>query len=323
MQRFLRISLGTLAILFSVLTVGSLLGRYYWALDVLSHYHLQYTVVLTFCVLLLLLLRAQFRRWLLLPVVALVINLYLVVPFFLPPATTTAARAADESPVLRVMTLNISTSNAGYEKVVTLIRERQPDFVFMSEVREDLLAVLRAELSDEYPYLHAEPSRMTLGVAFLSREPFLSVETVRPGDRGRRYLHAQIDWQGQPVTIVGIHPLPPMAQRWAESRDSEIALMGNVANASEDPFILLGDLNASPWSTPMRGLMASTDLAYALKGYGVWPTWLLAGPILGAPLDYVLHSPAWQVVDYVEDGEIGSDHVPVQADLILTTTVSP
>lgn len=315
MQRIVERIIGVIALLFSLLTIGSLLGRFYWALDVLSHYHIQYTIVLGLCVLLLLVLRT-FRLLVLLPVVALLVNLYLVVPFFLP-LSATSAQAADEVPTLRVMALNISTSNAGYAKVVALIRERQPDLVFMSEVREDLLAILRTELAEEYPYLHAEPSRMTLGVAFLSKQPFLRVDTVFPGDRGRRYLHAELDWQGDSVTVVGIHPLPPMAARWAASRNSEIALMGQVANSTDQPFILLGDLNASPWSVPMRNLMATTDLGYALQGHGIWPTWLLAGPVLGAPLDYVLISPEWQVVNYVEGGDIGSDHVPIQADLRL------
>ncbi len=307
---------GAFALLFSLLTLGSLLGRFNWLLDVLSHYHLQYTVGLTLSLLLLVAL-SGLHRALLLPLAALLINLYLVVPFFLPPPTTVAAATANASVPLRVMALNISTSNAGYEKVAALIRERQPDIVFMSEVREDLLAVLRTELSDDFPYLHAEPSRMTLGIAFLSRQPFRSVETVTMNGRGRRYLRAELDWQGQPIILLGIHPLPPMRGEWAASRNSEIALMGEVANATAQPLILLGDLNASPWSTPMHRLLATTDLRYALQGYGAWITWHLAGDLLGAPLDYVLVSPAWTVADYVEGGDIGSDHVPIQADVVL------
>lgn len=301
--------------LFTILTSASLVGAWHWLLDLASHYHLQYTIGLGIGLLLLLLRRAV--RWsLVIPVLALGVNLWLIAPFFVPATATVVATTQQHTP-LRVMALNISTSNAGYHKVVALIRERQPDFVFMSEVREDLLAVLRAELTGSYPYLHAEPSRMTLGVAFLSRHPFLTVETVFPSGRGRRYLHAQLEWQGQPITLVGIHPLPPMSGEWAASRDREIALMGELANAAREPFLLLGDLNASPWSQPMRRLMATTDLRYALQGYGVWPTWHLAGPLLGAPLDYVLVSPHWTVIDYVEGGDIGSDHLPIQADLVL------
>lgn len=312
-KAFHRIFLG-LGLLFMVLTCGSLAGQFHWALDILSHYHLQYTVGLALSLLVLIFLR-DLRFYLLGFVAAFLVNLVLVTPFFL--STGPVAQAATGATPLRVMALNISTSNAGYGQVVDLIRERQPDLVFMSEVREDLLAVLRQELTDSYPYLHAEPSRMTLGVAFLSRQPFQEVETVMPGGRGRRYLRAALDWQGQPVTIVGIHPLPPMSGEWATSRNSEIALMGQLANEATQPFVLLGDLNASPWSQPMRQLMANSDLRYAMQGYGIGLTWRLAGVLLGAPLDYILVSPAWHVVDYMEGGDIRSDHIPIQADLTL------
>lgn len=315
MKRVLQKIVWGLGFLFTVFTFGSLLGQLYWLLDLLSHYHVQYTVGLLGC-LLLLLLWQDFRWSLLALVAALLVNLYLVAPFYVSPPMP-VAHAASEAAPLRVMALNISTSNAGYAQVVELIRARQPDLVFMSEVREDLLAMLRKELTGSYPYLHAEPSRMTLGVAFLSRQPFVKVETVMPGGRGRRYLRAEIAWQGQPVTIVGIHPLPPMTGAWAASRNSEIALMGQVANEATQPLILLGDLNASPWSQPMRGLLASTDLRYAMQGHGIGLTWRLAGVLLGAPLDYILVSPAWQVADYVEGGDIRSDHIPIQADLVL------
>jgi len=317
MNAFVQKFIGALTLFFSLLTLGSLLGRFYWLLDILSHYHLQYTVGLTLCLLGLIYVRSASRA-LLLPVIALLINLYLVVPFFLPLSTPTTHAATANAP-LRVMAMNISTSNAGYEKVVALISERQPDVIFLSEVREDLLAVLRTELGEAYPYLHAEPSRMTLGLAFLSRQPFQRVETVSLDGRSRRYLRAEIDWQGKSVVLLGIHPLPPMRKAWSLSRDQEIAQMGEIANATAHPLILLGDLNASPWSTPMRRLHATTPLRYALQGHGIWPTWHLAGVLLGAPLDYILVSPAWRVEDYLEGGDIGSDHVPVQADLRLAT----
>jgi len=314
MKRIFQKSIVAIGSLLTLLTCGSLAGQFHWTLDILSHYHLQYTVGLTLCLLVLLLLR-DFRLHLLGLGAALLVNLMLVAPFFF--TTGPVAQAATADAPLRVMALNISTSNAGYGQVVALIRERQPDLVFMSEVREDLLTVLRAELTDSYPYLHAEPSRMTLGVAFLSRQPFVEVETVMPGGRGRRYLRAVLDWQGQPVTIVGIHPLPPINGEWAASRNSEIALMGQLANAATQPFILLGDLNASPWSQPMRRLIAEAELHYAMQGHGIGLTWRLAGVLLGAPLDYILVSPAWQVANYTEGGDIRSDHIPIQADLML------
>ena len=255
---------------------------------------------------------------------ALLFNLYLLAPFFLGGGPRPTALSDSAAP-LRVMSMNISTSTAGYSQVVALIEEREPDIVFLSEVREDLVALLQTELAEAYPVLHAVPSRYTLGLAVLARDPGVDVQTMNAGDdagyRTRRYLRADFSHGGTLVTLVGIHPLPPMRGAWAAGRDRELALMGTVANETDHPFIFLGDLNASPWSHAMRTLLSETDLRYAANGYGIRPTWLLGAPplgrLLGAPLDHILVSPEWTVVDYTEAGTIGSDHVPLQADLVL------
>ena len=141
------------------------------------------------------------------------------------------------------------------------------------------------------------------------------------GRMRRRYLRADLVWNGTPVTLAGIHPLPPVRGAWAYGRDREIGVMAQLARATEHPFILVGDLNASPWSHAMRSLTSTTDLHYASKGYGIWPTWFVGSRavslLLGAPLDHILYSDEWVVVDYTEEGDIGSDHVPLEVDLVL------
>ena len=270
----------------ALLTLGSLLGRLHWTLDVLSHFHIQYTALLLVAVPALLLMRRRWQGLVLLP--ALLVNLFLLIPFFIADEPSSAA---DNAEPLRVLSMNISTSTAGYPQVVELIRQREPDLVFLSEVREDLVALLQAELTEAYPVQYAEPSRHTLGLAILSRDPAVEVQTVSAGDAvgrmGRRYLRADFLHEGVPVTLVGIHPLPPMREAWALGRDREIALMGEVATETDHPFILAGDLNTSPWSRAMHALVRDTGLRYASDGHGIWTTWFLGpsllGPLLGAP----------------------------------------
>ncbi len=303
-----------LGLLLSLLTLISLVGRLHWALDVASHFHLQYTVGLALCLLVLVILSTGRARWwgaALLP--ALLINAGLLTPFFTPlPAVATAV-----SPTLRVVSMNISTSSAGYPRVVEYIREREPDFVFLSEVRADLVALIEEELLDDYPYFYAEPSRMTLGLAFLSRHPFAEVETVTMAGRRRRFLRAVIAWQGQPVELVGIHPYPPLNARWAESRNAELADLADYARTVDTPFVLLTDANAAPWSHAMRPLERVAGLRYAARGHGLRPTWYWQSWLLSAPIDHVLASSQWAIVDYTAGGDIGSDHVPVLTDLVL------
>ncbi|MEM7132988.1 MAG: endonuclease/exonuclease/phosphatase family protein [Chloroflexota bacterium] len=325
-QRFSVLGKWTLIIgvIASILTLGSLLGQFHWTLDVLSHFHLQYSALLIIVVPVLLLLSSWRSRTLLL-VPALLVNLYMIVPFFVVDILYDDESGSADATPLRVLSMNISTSTDGYPQVVELIRERNPDIVFMSEVRSDLVVLLQNELSEQYPIQHAEPSRFTLGIAILARSPDVSVQKLSAdadmGRMSRNYLRADFMWEGTPVSLVGIHPLPPMQGNWADGRNREIALMGTLSKEADQPFILVGDLNASPWSVPMRRLIMETELRYATDGHGIWPTWLLAqqyvGPLLGVPLDHILVSPEWIVADYTESGDIGSDHVPLQADLFL------
>ena len=296
------------------MTLSSLAGRWHWSLDVASHFHLQYTVGLALSLLLLVTLSRQRGRWWPLAFVpALLINVYLLGPFFVPtPSGATAA-----APILRVVSLNISTSDQGYPRVVSYIREHEPDFVFLSEVRADLVALIEAELGEEYPYFHAVPSRMTLGLAFLSRHPFVDVETVTMAGRRRQFLRAVIAWQGEPVELVGIHPYPPLNARWAASRNAELATLADYARTVDAPLVLLTDANAAPWSHAMRPLERVAGLRYAARGHGLRPTWYWQSWLLSAPIDHILVSSEWSVVDYVAGGDIGSDHVPVLADLAL------
>ncbi len=308
-----RLALG-LGLLLSLLTLSSLLGRWHWALDIASHFHLQYTVGLALCLPPVVILSTGRARWWALAFLpALLINVGLLAPFFTPlPAVATAA-----SPALRVVSMNISTSSAGYPRVVEYIREREPDLVFLSEVRADLVALIEEELLDDYPYFYAEPSRMTLGLAFLSRHPFVEVETVTMAGRRRQFLRALIAWQGQPVELVGIHPYPPLNARWAASRNAELAELADYARTVDAPFVLLTDANAAPWSHAMRPLERVGGLRYAARGHGLRPTWYWQSWLLSAPIDHILVSSEWSVVDYVAGGDIGSDHVPVLADLAL------
>jgi endonuclease/exonuclease/phosphatase (EEP) superfamily protein YafD len=319
----MRIFLFGLGVVVSGLTLGSLLGRFHWTLDVLSHFHVQYLLLLSGATLGLLWLRAKRSALLLLP--ALAVNIVLIAPFWLPAYPTVEAASAEEVAPLRVMAMNISTSNAGYGEVVARIRSENPDIVYLSEVREDLVTLLQAELGASYPVQYAEPSRHTLGVAILARDPNVQVQTVGFGDdvgrMRRRYLRADFDWHGTPVTLAGIHPLPPMRGGWAESRDREIDAMAQLAQEVGRPFILVGDFNAAPWSQPMQALTRETDLAYAGGFAGILPTWFLGPPalkyLLGAPLDHMLTSRDWIEIGYKRLPGIRSDHVPVQVDLVL------
>lgn len=306
-----------LGILFSLFTAGSFLGRWHWSLDLLSHFNAQYTIILLFCTTAGLFL-PQRRLYHLLFLFPCVANLALYAPFYLssPPAVGQPAGTP-----LKIVNINVYTENEDYDTVLNFVLAEQPDVVFFSEAEPPLIEAINQKVRDQYPYLHDESVRGTLGLAWLSRVPFVQVETVpyqtaAEGRMRRRLIMNTILWEGQEINLYGLHPLPPLNGRWAESRNSEIGQLPEMLGRTTNPIILIGDFNASPWSAPMRQLEEVTHLRHASLGYGLPHTWYYRG-VLGAPLDHIYLSADWVVTRYDTSGNVNSDHQPIVMELVL------
>jgi endonuclease/exonuclease/phosphatase (EEP) superfamily protein YafD len=118
------------------------------------------------------------------------------------------------------------------------------------------------------------------------------------------------------VDLVALHAAPPIRARGAyRARQLEIA--ARLASAAAGPVVLLGDLNCTPWSPAFDRLQAAAGLRDSGRGRGLHPTWLSAMPFIGLPIDHVLVGPGIGVRGRRVGPDIGSDHRPVVADLVL------
>ena len=302
----------------SAFTLGSFLGRFHWTLDLFSHFHLQYAALLGLCFVATLLLRERLLAALLLP--ALLANITLLAPFFLPssgPAEASMTRTTDAPPrTLSVMALNVYMDNDNYAAISDYLREENADVEMLSENKPALMRALKETVVDLYPHIYDESARGTYGLALLSRHPFEEARSVSLGGRGRRILEVTLA-EPAPVTFFGVHPLPPLGSRWAARRNDELAAVGRLVQGTTNPVVLLGDFNASPWSRPIKQLTRTTALRFANLGFGIRPTWSYRSPLLSAPIDHIFVSPAWQVSSYHVGRAVGSDHLPVVAELVL------
>jgi endonuclease/exonuclease/phosphatase (EEP) superfamily protein YafD len=91
-------------------------------------------------------------------------------------------------------------------------------------------------------------------------------------------------------------------------------------------MIILGDLNASPWSHPFGRLLREGGLVDSTRGFGVQPTWRTHfGPVSGMltwpvqiPIDHCLHSPGFVAVAREIGPACGSNHFPLFVTLRST-----
>jgi endonuclease/exonuclease/phosphatase (EEP) superfamily protein YafD len=259
-----------------------------------------------------------FRRNLLLlvSVPLMVLHLFWTVPEVLPGHAETPPAGAVK---LRVLSSNLLYWNQNADRLGSQLRAEHPDVVVLVEASP--LTLGRVEASDalrDYPFREVEPREGAFGAAVYSRFP-LSAATA-PEVAGVPMLRVTVTVDGsRRFVLYAVHTISPTTgdytQRWRRQLDYLTA----EVHRSRLPVLMAGDFNATRDHRPLRRLVDSgVRDAHDVAGAGWAPSWSarsLVPPLLR--IDHVLASPAFSVTGYRTGGSIGSDHLPVIADLAM------
>lgn len=312
---FLRLRLGVTGLLAATgavataASVGGFAGRYWWFLDLTSHFRAQYFVVLAVVAAALCVMRA-YRMAALFGMMS-VINLAFILPLYFSSTQTAPARVHP----LRAMLINVYTGNTDHAAVVESIEAHDPDFVILEEVNQRWLDAL-GPLKQRYPHGVDHPRGDNFGIALLSKHPIVEARIIDIGRIGLPSILALFEVQGASFFILGTHTLPPVSLEYSNRRNEHLAAIPEVVAALDAPTVLLGDLNVSPWSFHFRRLLRDSGLRDASRGRGVQPTWPADLFPLLIPIDHCLYSTGIDILDKSVGGSVGSDHFPVVVDFV-------
>ncbi len=294
---------------YALLTAAVGLGSVLWAAELLTHFRVQWAVAGS----LLALLCAARRMSLLCAVVCALAALHVlpVLPYVVPSAT-----AAGGAPSVRVLQLNVNTANRRHEAVERLVLDTRPDVLALLEVNERWLEAL-AGLERHYPHRIARPREDNFGIAVLSRFPLDGLRLRRLRHDGISMVVGRFTLGSTQVHLVVAHAVPPVGPLHAALRDEQLAELSEIVRSfPEGETVLLGDLNTSPWSPAHRRLERSAGLRNGARGLGLHPTWPTGFRPLAIPLDHYLVSPGLRLVSLETGSEVGSDHLPVLAEIV-------
>lgn len=214
------------------------------------------------------------------PVVVWVI--ILLTPTFFVTLTGDAPPTATR---LRVVTANVLMSNEQLSTLANDVLAQAPDIVVFEELRHDLTEVSPV-LATAYPY---HISTETPWVTVASRLPLGGAKrlTISADDRGRDLLTATVEIDGQRLTLIAVHLMPPLnAEAFEVNRQQREVLEAAVAGV-DGPLMVLGDFNATTLSPTFARLLAGTDLRIASSSRMMSPTYYAYGR-LGVRIDHVL-----------------------------------
>jgi endonuclease/exonuclease/phosphatase (EEP) superfamily protein YafD len=314
--------LGLLAAALLGATFAGWCGRWHWIPELAGHF-CWYWLCLAAAGLAAAVLRGGWRSRIALGL-ALALNAWPLLPYWLPAGTagrTSQARAAAPTagaaaPGVSIVSLNLLAANREADRVVAYLRDRRPDLVALLEV-DAFWAETFAGLSDLYPERLVLPRDDNFGIAVLSRLPLGAVRDVEFGGAGVPTIVADVRHPDGDFTFVATHPLSPVRGTWSRLRDAQLRAIADFVATAERPCVVAGDFNATPWSPACRDFATRSGLRDTALGRGVQATWNARLWMPRIPIDHVYAPPGTTVIRRAVGPDLGSDHLPVEAEIVL------
>ena len=300
--------LGTLALLALLPSWLGLLGGWFWVLDLFAHFRWQYLIVSAVIVA-----WAAWRRRrgiLALAGPTLLLNALLIAQLGWQPQVSHASLADDFA--LHVVSLNVLYDNRHRQAVLDYLLASDADVVLLLEVNQRWLGALQP-LQAKYPYHIELPRSDAAGLAFYSREPWEKADIVRFGERGIPSVEVRMTHQGRKLILIGAHPLSPVDGRRARLRERQFAWLADHVRHLDEPVLVVGDMNATPWSAGLR-LATSGNLGFRSLSAPWTPTWH-ARSIMAIPIDHALCTAPLVVTRRAVGPDVGSDHRPLEVSI--------
>lgn len=292
-----------------VILICSLLGffgRYSWFADLMAHFRVQYSLGLL--VLALIFAVSKRRLWAIILACGIIPNLIVIFPYCISGSTQPINPRG-----YKALLINVNTQTGDPVRVNQCVRDLDPDFVLFEEISSRWQNSLKA-LHDQYPYRIELPREDNFGMAFYTKHEPLNMKFIVIGAAGVPSVLAQFELDGNQLTILGTHPVPPAGAQYSKWRNEQLSQIPSVLADFSGARLVLGDLNATPWSYQYKMLLAQTGLNDTIIGYGLQMTWPSYMPLLWIPIDHCLVSDGIIVLDRDVHSSAGSDHYPLSVD---------
>lgn len=285
-------------------TVFGYAGASWWLFELFSHFRVQYFLLGVTLFPTLWLLRRRYAG--LIALAASFANVPALAPEFdhpMPPV------AVSSGPAIQVLSFNLFGYNRQYDRMVQYVRGQSPDVLVLIEVTAAWLPAIEA-LATDYEFKWINPGDHVTGLAVLSRHTPIRNQVIDLAGNGVSSLQFTLQDGDAELTVLATHLSWPFGARRAGIRNAQLTALARLAREDRGPFVVIGDLNITPFSPYFRRALRDGNLQ-SCAGDGVHPTW----PALFAPLfiqiDHCLASPDVDASEFRVGDFLGSDHYPI------------
>lgn len=315
----LRILVFTLAALAATGTTLSLVTSYRWYIRMWDFPRVALILVAALALVLAIPVLAGWARTLVVVAMVLVIGWqgFRIYPYTTLAKTEVAKAVIKRENCISAFAFNVLQTNRDYARTITLIEREDPDIVLLLETDQLWEDALKPVI-DKYPHRLSAPLDNLYGLIMLSRLPVEDGEVTWLIDKETPSVFATMKTEaGATFRYIGLHPRPPQPGEDTEKRDGEIAIAARHAKETKLPVLAMGDFNDVAWSRTSQMFKRIGGYLDPRIGRGLYATFPANLPGLRWPLDHIFMSPDFTLVDMKVLENVGSDHLPVIAEVCL------
>lgn len=223
---------------------------------------------------------------------------------------------------IRVVSFNVRFDNRDSERTRTYLDEIDADVVVFQEFMYGWHGKMKRWT--EWPVRY---SGRGSNVAVMSRLPLSRTDPEPYRVLSSRIVRLALSRSDDPAdgefVVYGIHPPTPREMgRW-EDRNAVLDELAGYVRAEKPgtAVVVAGDWNTPTWSPHLVRFLDETGFSNAHEGWWPPPTrislrdWV--PPFVGSPVDRIVVSPEIAVTRSLVGPDLGSDHLPVVADIAL------
>lgn len=251
-------------------------------------------------------------------------------------AAPPASQASETAFSVKLVCANLLYDNRDASGLLAWVKEKGPDIICIQEYGDLAATDVERGLREAYPFSVVQPDNSPSGMATFSRYPLqaapfrkeIADELQQMAPRIPQIQRFRMSKNDVEFMVYNVHPMAPGGKTALETRNAQLRLLAQAVASESLSVIVAGDLNITPWSPRYAEFMRDSRLKRARAGrlpMPTWPArglplarWLAPGPakdLARIPLDYVLHGPGIECVTITRGPQVGSDHLPIYAEL--------
>lgn len=233
-------------------------------------------------------------------------------PFFLPSGDQHSGKSD-----IKVLYANLWVENQDLQKLSDLIEDRDPDILCLLEFTPEFEKSL--DLERRYSYSRVYNAKADVfSYGFYSKFPIVGDAVVDLGGDAAVLPPVFIgDLQhpsGKIIKFGLIHAYPPHAFAMDDNRLLLRRFATKFRHVEQD-LIVVGDINATPFSKFYQTLADGANLKNAMEGEGYYRTWSARSSLFRIPIDHVFYRGDFVKNSFEVLPGIGSDHFPLMVEL--------